>query len=75
MIGRKSTLGRAAYPRRVAGGAQGSPREDSYGYEKGRRSKPNQSKNNLNMGQSDNRLRSEPGLEVANPLVPYQFGE
>ena len=31
MIGGESNLGRAAYPRRVAGGAQGSPGEDSYG--------------------------------------------
>src|SRR6267143_7257427 len=52
MIGGKSNLGRAAYPRRVASAAQGSPKEDSYGYKKGRRSKPNQSKNSLNMGQS-----------------------
>src|SRR5467141_3819401 len=35
MIGGESNLGRAAYPRRVAGGAQGSPKEDSYGYERG----------------------------------------
>jgi hypothetical protein len=35
MIGGESNLGRAAYPRRVAGGAQGSPGEDSYGYERG----------------------------------------
>src|SRR6267142_6089481 len=35
MIGGESNLGRAAYPRRVAGGAQGAPGEDSYGYERG----------------------------------------
>src|SRR5712664_4939687 len=35
MIGGESNLGRAAYPRRVAVGAQGSPGEDSYGYERG----------------------------------------
>src|SRR5467141_2165449 len=42
---------------------------------KRRWSAPNQSKNWLNMGQSDNRLRSEPGLYVADSSGRLHFGE